>query len=109
MKYKICDLISFDGSMEKTKDVYYSGIRTKKEINERFPNNTHITRILVTRPNAKFRVTKLYPPYYLCEKLWESGDEEIPVSAGIVFIHEKEAIPYDKSFDGKVINKKKII
>jgi hypothetical protein len=54
-------------------------------------------------------VTKLYPPYYLCEKLWESGDEEIPVSAGIVFIHEKEAIPYDKSFDGKVINKKKTI
>ena len=109
MKYKICDLISFDGSKDKTKDVYYSGVRTEKEINKNFPNDRHITRVLVTQPNAKFRVTKLYPPYYLCEKLWESGDEEMPVSAGIVFIHEDEAIPYDNSFDGKVINKKKII
>ena len=109
MKYKIGDLISFDGSKDKTKDVYYSGVRTEKEINKDFPNDRHITRVLVTQPNAKFRVRELHPPHYICEKLWETGDEEIPVLGGGVFIHEDEAIPYDSSFDGKVINKKKII
>ena len=109
MKYKIGDSISFDGSKDKTKNVYYSGLRGQGETNPRFPNDRHITRILVTQPHSKFRVTELHQPYYICEKLWETGDEEIPVLGRGVFIHEDEAIPYDKVFEGTVINKKKII
>ena len=93
-------------------DSYIYDLRDKADvdfINKNFPNDRHITRILVTQPHSKFRVRELHPPYYICEKLWETGDEEIPVLGGGVFIHEDEAIPYDESFDGKVINKKKII
>ena len=109
MKFKVNDLISFDGSKDKTKNVYYSGLRGEGETNPNFPNDRRITRILVTQPHSKFRVRELHPPHYICDKLWEIGDEEMPVLGGGVFIHEDEAIPYDKSFEGTVINKKKVI
>lgn len=95
MKFKVGDEITFDGSKDKTKDVYFRHIKD--------------TMILVAQPRSHFRVTELHPPYYICEKLWETGDEEIPVLGRGVFIHEDEAIPYDKAFEGTVTNKKKIL
>jgi hypothetical protein len=43
-------------------------------------------------------------PYYLCEKLWEKGDEEIPVGSLPVLIHINEVIPYLDEWDGSVKN-----
>ena len=107
MEFKVGDEITFDGSIDKTKDVTYSGIRTDKEINPHFPNDKHIARLLVANPYSHFRVSEVNEPYYICDKIWESGDEEIPVLAVGVFIHKDEAIPYDKSYNGTVINKRK--
>ena len=90
MRFKVGDEITFDGSKDKTKDVYFHHIND--------------TKILVAQPKSHFRVKELYPPYYICEKLWETGDEAIPVLGGGVFIHEDETIPYDKSFQGTVKN-----
>lgn len=108
MKFSIGDDITFDGSIDKTKEVAYSGIKTEKE--KRTCHNHgegHITRFMVLQPHCHLRVTELYEDYYVCSKLWETGDEEIPVLGNGVFVHKDEAIPYDKSYDGKVINKRK--
>lgn len=104
MSFNIGDEISFDGTIDKAKAAYYSSYRREDERNENFPNDMHITRILMTLPHSHYRVTDIRPPYYCCEKLWESGDEEIPVNARDVYIHMNEAIAYDKSWDGTVKN-----
>lgn len=105
MSFGIGDEISFDGSIDKTKEAYYSSYRREHEKNENFPNDRHITRVLLTMPHSHYRVRHIRPPYYCCEKLWESGDEEIPIGADDIYIHMNEAIAYDKSWDGTVVNK----
>jgi hypothetical protein len=105
MSFNVGDDISFDGSIDKTKEAYYSSYRREHEKNKYFPNDSHITRILVTHPHSHYRVTSIRPPYYCCSKLWESGDEEIPINADDIYIHMNEAIAYDRSWDGTVVNK----
>ena len=102
MIYKTGDLISFNGQYEETKDVYFSGLR--KTPNPHFRNEAHETKILVAQPHSKFRVKEANYPYYLCEKLWEKGDEEIPVGSLPVLIHINEVIPYLDEWDGSVKN-----
>ena len=105
MKFKIGDEISFNGSIDHKKEVYYSGLRTEGEKDPSFPNDNHITRVLVTNPRSRFRVTGFDRPYYVCEKLWELGDEEMPILGRGIYIHEDEAVPYEKKWNGTVINK----
>ena len=107
MIYKTGDLISFNGQYEETKDVYFSGLR--KIPDPRFRNEARETKILVTQPHSKFRVKEANYPYYLCEKLWERGDEEIPVNSQPVAIHINEVIPYLDEWNGSVVNKVKCI
>jgi hypothetical protein len=102
MIYKTGDLISFNGQYEETKDVYFSGIRRTQ--NPHFCNEPCETKILVAQPHSKFRVKEANYPYYLCEKLWEKGDEEIPVGSLPVLIHINEVIPYLDEWDGSVKN-----
>ena len=104
MTFKYGDEISFDGSIDKTKEVYYSGIRKEKERDHKWHGEGTITRILLTSPHSHFRVTDVDYPYYVCDKLWETGDEEIPVNAHGVYIHKDEAILYNKAWNGTVIN-----
>ena len=109
MKFKIGDDITFDGSLDKTKEVAYSGVKTEKE-RRTCPNRGEgsITRFMVIQPHSHLRVTGTWEKdYYVCQKLWESGDEEIPVLGNGILVHENEAIPYDPSYNGKVINKRK--
>ena len=101
--YNVGDLVSFGGQYEETKEVYFSGLR--KTIDPQFFNNTHETKVLVAQPHSKFRVREVNYPYYLCEKLWESGDEEIPMNAQPVYIHVNEVIPYLEEWNGVVTNK----
>ena len=105
MIFKVGDEVSFNGQYEETKEVYFSGLR--KKVDPQFFNETHETRILVAQPHSKFRVKEANYPYYLCEKLWEHGDEEIPVNALPVYIHINEVIPYCKEWEGTVTNKTK--
>jgi predicted transposase YdaD len=105
MIFKVGDEVSFNGQYEKTKEVYFSGLR--KKVDPQFFNETHETRILVAQPHSKFRVKETNYPYYLCEKMWEHGDEEIPVNAQLVPIHINEVIPYCKEWEGTVTNKTK--
>jgi len=102
MIYKTGDLISFNGQYEETKDVYFSGLR--KTPNPHFRNEPCETKILVAQPHSKFRVKEANYPYYLCEKLLEKGDEEIPVGPLPVPIHINEVIPYLDEWDGSVKN-----
>jgi len=102
MIYKVGDLISFNGQYEETKRVYFSGLR--KTPNPDFPNEMHETKVLVAQPHSKFRVREANYPYYLCEKLWESGDEEIPTNAQPIPIHINEVIPYLEEWNGTVKN-----
>jgi hypothetical protein len=104
--FNVGDEVSFNGEYEETKDVYFSGLR--KTPNPYFRNDTHETKVLVVHPHSKFRVREANYPYYLCEKLWESGDEEIPVNSQPVAIHINEIIPYQKEWEGTIINKCKI-
>jgi hypothetical protein len=103
MIYKPGDLISFNGQKEETKRVHFSGLR--KTPNPHFHNDSHETKVLIAQPRSKFKVKEANYPYYLCEKLWESGDEEIPINAQPVPIHVNEVIPYLKEWEGTVINK----
>ena len=105
MIFKVGDEVSFNGQYEETKEVYFSGLR--KKVDPQFFNETHETRILVAQPHSKFRVKEANYPYYLCEKMWEHGDEEIPVNAQPVAIHINEVIPYCKEWEGTVTNKTK--
>ena len=105
MIFKVGDEVSFNGQYEKTKEVYFSGLR--KKVDPQFFNETHETRILVAQPHSKFRVREANYPYYLCEKMWEQGDEEISVNAQPVPIHINEVIPYCKEWEGTVTNKTK--
>lgn len=107
MTFKHGDEISFDGSIDSTKEVFYSGIRSEEEKDPVWHGEGTITRVLVANPRSHFRVEGFDYPYYVCEKLWESGDEEIPVGGIGVYIHMDEAIPYDKSWEGTIINKRK--
>jgi len=107
MEFKVGDEITFDGSMDESKELIYSGIRTKEEINPYFPNDRHIPRTMITYPLSHYRVREIYYPYYLCEKIWERGDPEIPTGAMVVYIHEDEAIAYNLVWDGVVVNKRK--
>ena len=102
MIYETGDLISFNGQYQETKDVYFSGLR--RTPNPYFCNDTRETKILVAQPHSKFRVKEANYPYYLCEKLWEKGDEEIPVNSYSVLIHINEVIPYLDEWDGSVKN-----
>lgn len=102
MIYKTGDLISFNGQYEETKDVYFSGLR--KTPDPHFRNEARETKILVAQPHSKFRVKEANYPYYLCEKLWEKGDEEIPVGPLPVLIHINEVIPYLDEWNGSVKN-----
>lgn len=106
MRFKIGDDITFDGSIDKTKEVAYSGIKTEEE-KKTCPNHGegHITRFMTLQPHSHLRVTGFYKSYYICEKLWESGDEEIPVGGRGILVHKNEAIPYQKEWDGTVTNK----
>jgi hypothetical protein len=103
MIFNVGDYVSFNGQYEKTKNVYFSGLRDKS--NPYFRNDSHETKMMVAQPHSKFRVKEANYPYYLCEKLWESGDEEIPVNARPVLIHINEVIPYCKEWEGTVVNK----
>ncbi len=105
MIFKVGDEVSFNGQYEKTKDVYFSGIRREEERDPIWHGEGTITRILVAQPHSKFRVKEANYPYYLCEKMWEQGDEEIPVSALPVPIHINEVIPYCNEWEGTVTNK----
>jgi len=108
MSFKIGDDITFDGSIDKTKEVAYSGIKTEEE-KKTCPNHGegHITRFMILQPHSHLRVTGFYKSYYICEKLWESGDEEIPVGGRGILVHKNEAIPYQKEWEGTVTNKTK--
>ena len=103
MIYKHGDVVSFNGQYEKVKKVYFSGLR--KTPNPHFPNDTHETKVLVSQPHSKFMVKDANYPYYLCVKMWESGDAEIPVNAQPVPIHINEVLPYCKEWEGTVTNK----
>jgi hypothetical protein len=107
MEFKVGNEITFNGSMDKSKELIYSGIRSKDEINPYFPNDRHIPRIMITYPLSHYRVREINHPYYLCEKIWESGDPEIPTGGMVVYIHEDEAIAYNLVWDGVVVNKRK--
>lgn len=96
MIYKPGDLISFNGQYQETKRVVFSGL---------CDNCSRKTRVLIAQPRSKFRVAKANYPYYLCEKLWEKGDEEIPVCSQPIPIHVNEVIPYLEEWNGTVINK----
>jgi len=95
MEFKIGDDITFDGSMVESKELTYSGIRSTEEISLHFPNDRHIPRTMITYPLSHYTVRKIMEPYYLCEKIWERGDPEIPVGGMVVAIHKDEAIAYN--------------
>ena len=103
--YKVGDYVSFDGQSSKTKEVFFSGLR--KTPDPHFHNEMHETKVLVVQPHSKFRVKEFDYPYYLCEKLLETGDEEIPVNAQPVYIHMNEIVPYQEEWEGTVTNKTK--
>lgn len=105
MIFKVGDEVSFNGQYEKTKEVYFSGLR--KTPDPHFHNEMHETKVLVAQPHSKFRVREDNYPYYLCEKLWETGDADIPVNAQPVLIHINEIIPYCKEWEGTVTNRTK--
>ena len=109
MKFKIGDDITFDGSIDKTKEVAYSGLKTAKErMTDPYSSEGHITRFMVLQPHSHLRVTGIWEnKYYVCEKLWETGDEEIPIGGRGVLVHMDEAIPYLDSYNGTVKNKRK--
>jgi hypothetical protein len=103
MIYKPGDLISFNGQYQETKRVVFSGL--SKAPNPIFHNVNHEIKVLVANPRSKFKVTEANYPYYMCEKIWELGDEEIPICPQPVPIHVNEVIPYLKEWEGTVINK----
>lgn len=103
MIYKVGDYVSFNGQHLKTMEVFFSGLR--RTIDPQFFNETHEIKVLVAQPHSKFRVKEFDYPYYICEKLWETGDEEIPINAQPVFIHISDIVPYQKEWEGTVTNK----